>query len=276
MAFDEASDCLKNNDHHGGRQNLQIMMKFLKRANASYELQTKNDPDLTQELKMLSEDYLTSCDIAQALEALEAGDLITGLATGELEAKDIEAALNHGWNALDRYKEAENLAESTVDDICYRSKVAQALLYQNVFKNTRKAKKIFTAIVRSSASHYHSQKDWYKEAETNLKKIEESEPTFQKAKIMEELQPDHARIKDAVIQSKRDLQTLINFFYTNYPPIAKNDGTPRAMPIVSNVGRVKAIRKMIISYHPDKIDKSDMKYKLLCEEITKVFTDMNK
>ena len=47
MAFDEASDCLKSNDHQGGRQNLQIMVKCLERANASYALQRKNDPELT-------------------------------------------------------------------------------------------------------------------------------------------------------------------------------------------------------------------------------------
>ena len=39
IAFEEASDSLKNNDHQGGRQNLQIMMKCLERANGSYALQ---------------------------------------------------------------------------------------------------------------------------------------------------------------------------------------------------------------------------------------------
>ena len=35
----------------------------------------------------------------------------------------------------------------------------------------------------------------------------------------------------------------------------------------------KAIRKMIFFYHPDKIDKSNLKYKILCEEITKILAE---
>ena len=43
---------------------------------------------------------------------------------------------------------------------------------------------------------------------------------------------------------------------------------------MTKLGVAKAVRKMIVSYHPDKIDKADPKKKILCEEITKVFTDM--
>ena len=82
------------------------------------------------------------------------------------------------------------------------------------------------------------------------------------------------RIREVTKDARRNLQQAINFVFTNYPPIRLDSGKERVLPLVSKLGEAKAIRKMIVSYHPDKIDKSDMRYKLLCEEITKVFTEM--
>ena len=52
------------------------------------------------------------------------------------------------------------------------------------------------------------------------------------------------------------------------------NGTMKPKPDVLKLGsKQKAIRKMIFFYHPDKIDKSNLKYKILCEEITKILTE---
>ena len=91
---------------------------------------------------------------------------------------------------------------------------------------------------------------------------------------MEELEPDLEKIRKAVKGAGSDLQKMIEFFYTNYPPIPTSDNAPRPQPLVSKLGKAKSIRKVIFSYHPDKIKGRDMKYKLLCEEITKIFTEM--
>ena len=91
---------------------------------------------------------------------------------------------------------------------------------------------------------------------------------------MEELKLDLEKIREGTKGAKWNLQEAINFIFTNYPPMLLASGTPRSLPSVSKLGEAKAIRKMIVSYHPDKIDISDMKYKLLCEEITKIFTEM--
>jgi hypothetical protein len=220
----------------------------------------------------MTEEYHTSCDIAQALEAMEGGSLISSFASKEMESKDVKSSLNHGWNAIDKFKEAENLAASTVDEIFYNAKAAQGSLYFNIFKNTDKAKKIFTALMKSSASTNHHDKNWYQEAKSSLQALKEKDPAVQKERVMKELQPELEKIHDAVKEAGQDTQKIIDFFYRNYPPIPLNDGTLRAKPMVSKLGDSKAIRKMIYSYHPDKINKSDIRYKVLCEEITKIFT----
>merc|ERR1712004_176113 len=107
MAFQLASEFLKRGNFQGGRHHLQTMQTSFDKAKNSYSLTDKDDPELTRELKTLMEDYLISCDIAQALEALEAGNLITTLAAKDLTPDDVEDALNKGWNALDKFKEAE-------------------------------------------------------------------------------------------------------------------------------------------------------------------------
>ena len=85
---------------------------------------------------------------------------------------------------------------------------------------------------------------------------------------------DIERITEELKRDKNDKQKFIDFIYRNFPPIPNANGTLKPKPIISKLGENKALKKMIYSYHPDKIDKSDLRYKLLCEEITKVFTEL--
>ena len=272
MASELASKFLKKKNFQGGRHHLQTMLTAIDKTKDSYALTELDDPQLTRELRTLMEDYLTSCDIAQALEALEAGNLITSLAEKDLESDDVEDGLNKGWNALDMFKEAEILAQNTMDDIFYQSKCAQGSLYSDIFKLPGKAKRIFTSIVDSSASHFKDS-DWYQDAERRLKAMEAIDPAAQKARILGELRPELEKLRKATVEAGADIQKLIDACYRISPPIPKKTGSPRPKPNVQQLGQKKAIRKMIFLYHPDKIDKSDMKQKLLSEEITKIFTE---
>ena len=76
-----------------------------------------------------------------------------------------------------------------------------------------------------------------------------------------------------VKEAAADIQKLIDACYKISPPIPKKAGIPRPRPDVQQLGPQKAIRKMIFLYHPDKIDKCDMRQKFLSEEITKLFTE---
>ena len=273
MAFNLVSESLQKRDHQRAKHYLQIMNSAFEKASDAYALQDA-DPDVTKDLKLLAEDYLTSCDIAQALESLEAGGLIASLAQQDIDAEEVESALDHAWNAIDKFSEAEHLTVDTMDEISYHAKSARGVLFLKVFKNLTRAKKIFTAIVESSASEHHKGKEWYQETEAGLRTIESKDPTFQKDKILEELKPDQQKIREGTRNARINLQEAINFTFTNYPPPPLADGSKRTTPSVEKLGDAKAVRKMIVSYHPDKIDKSDPKKKILCEEITKVFTEL--
>ena len=90
---------------------------------------------------------------------------------------------------------------------------------------------------------------------------------------MDELRPELETIREAAREAGTDSQQLINDLYRMSPPIPKNNGTMKPKPDVIRLGKQKAIKKMIFFYHPDKIDKSNLRYKFLCEEITKILME---
>ena len=90
---------------------------------------------------------------------------------------------------------------------------------------------------------------------------------------MEELQPKLEKIRKAAQEAGTDTQLLINQLYRISPPVPRKNGSVKPKPDVTTLGQQKAVKKMIFFYHPDKIDKSNLKYKFLCEEITKILTE---
>ena len=90
---------------------------------------------------------------------------------------------------------------------------------------------------------------------------------------MEELRPELEKIRKAAQEAGTDSQQLINELFRISPPIPKKSGTMKPKPDVMKLGKQKAVKKMIFFYHPDKIDKSNLGYKFLCEEITKILME---
>ena len=90
---------------------------------------------------------------------------------------------------------------------------------------------------------------------------------------MEELRPELEKIREAAQEAGTDSQQLINELYRISAPIPKKSGTMKPKPDVMKLGKQRAVKKMIFFYHPDKIDKSNLKYKFLCEEITKILME---
>ena len=90
---------------------------------------------------------------------------------------------------------------------------------------------------------------------------------------MEELQPKLEKIRKAAQEAGTDTQLLINQLYRISPPVPRKNGSVKPKPDVTTLGKQKAVKKMIFFYHPDKIDKSNLKYKFVCEEITKILTE---
>ena len=173
LAFELVSESLKGKDFQAGRQHLQTMRTSIDNINDSHALREKEDEETTKELKALTEDYRISCDIAQALEGVEAGNLIYSLAKKDLESQDVEYALNKGWDALDKFKEVERLSQSTMDDVSLEAKAGQGFIYFDVFKMTEKAKRIFISVTEQSA---YQDFDWYRGAEQRLKAMTATDP----------------------------------------------------------------------------------------------------
>ena len=173
LAFELASEFLKMKDYQAGRQHLQTMLKSIDKVKDSHGLREKEDEEVTKELKALMEDYLVSCDIAQALEGVEAGNLIYSLAKKDLESSNVECALNKGWDALDKFNEVESLSQSIMDDVFLQAKAGKGFIYCDVFKMPEKAKKIFTSVVERSL---HKDCDWYQAAEERLKAMAANDP----------------------------------------------------------------------------------------------------
>ena len=173
LAFDLASEFLKGKDFQGGRQHLQAMLTSIEKIKDSYALKENEDAEMAKELRTLREDYLISCDIAQALEGLESGQLLYSQAKKDLESNDVEYALNKGWDALDKLKEVDKLAQSTMDDASLQAKAGQGLIYIDVFKMKEKSKKILEAVVTQTAFQDFP---WYFEAQQRLEAMATSDP----------------------------------------------------------------------------------------------------
>jgi len=186
----------------------------------------------------------------------------------------VEAALNMAWSAMDKLREAEHLSEDNQDRTWLKAKSLQVLLFLQVFKNVKKAKKIYKTLKESSASERFADDNLFLKAQLKLQQLDNEEPEVIMRRYREEIVKDLDEINKKAKEAKKDVQSFINFVYQTYPPISRKDGAVRPKPNVSKIGEDKAIKKVIISYHPDKIKDSDKKYALICEEITKVFTEM--
>ena len=150
----------------------------------------------------------------------------------------------------------------------------QGILFDLAIKNKGKAKKIYQTILEAYGARPFSSTEWYIEIQSNLERLKSQEPEVQKAKILEDIQPDIEEIKRVIGESSGDYQKVIDFIYLKYTPIPRNNGNLRAKPNVSKLGPSKAIKKMIYYYHPDKIAQNNLKLKILSEEITKILTDL--
>ena len=150
----------------------------------------------------------------------------------------------------------------------------QGILFDLAIKNKGKAKKIYQTILEAYGARPFSSAEWYIEIQSNLERLKSQEPEVQKAKILEDIQPDIEEIKRVIEESSGDYQKVIDFIYLKYTPIPRNNGNLRAKPTVSKLGPSKAIKKMIYYYHPDKIAQNNLKLKILSEEITKILTDL--
>ena len=119
----------------------------------------------------------------------------------------------------------------------------------------------------------------YQEAEARYKDLRNKE--YQK---MEKEEEDERKSKDQFLKelvlelkmldsvAEMSFQELIEFLFENFPPNHKENAKKPEVKDPNNPGEKRRAYFILSShYHPDKVDanKFGMKYKVLCEEISK-------
>jgi hypothetical protein len=187
------------------------------------------------------------------------------------------------YDCLDKYREAYILTTSFSErftdieleaNIC--SKIGCAV--KNYLKDMKKAQKILTHCISLGLSLQHRNahtEDWYKKAYNCLqdvrKKIvqeEEIEKSKDKVNIKKELVDIFAELNK---KAEGDHAEFIKFILEKHKP--KEDLNFNVDEQVKKTNIKKVLTKVIAMYHPDKISDTEMRKKILFEEIAKLLNN---
>ena len=157
--------------------------------------------------------------------------------------------------------------------------MVEGKIYQELLDNEVKAKDCFKEVLDLALLYEYTKEKSYKEAQTLYmdlrrkedQKVEEEEEEGRKSRdqFMKELLPE-LRMLDSV--GGMSFQELIEFLFENFPPKHKENAKKPEVKDPNNSGeKRRAYFLLCTHYHPDKVDanKYGMKYKILCEEISK-------
>ncbi len=93
---------------------------------------------------------------------------------------------------------------------------------------------------------------------------------------LQELKPDLKKLEEANSTYCGNDTGFIQHIYKTFPPKNKHHKLPAAAKLeaMDRLEVKKVLQKAVLHYHPDKVDaeKHGIKWKLLCEDITKQFT----
>ena len=180
---------------------------------------------------------------------------------------------------LDNIQRAKKLCRDKNMNIFCRNKLVEGKIYQELLDNEVKARNCYKEVIDIALSQGYNKEKSYKEAQTLYKdlrrkednKVEKEEDDERKSRdqIMKELVPEFKMLDSA---GEKPFQELIEFLYKNFPPKHKENAKKPEVTDDNNAGEKRKAYFILCShYHPDKVDvsKYGMKYKLLCEEISK-------
>mmetsp|Transcript_5935 Transcript_5935/g.8876 ORF Transcript_5935/g.8876 Transcript_5935/m.8876 type:complete len:471 (+) Transcript_5935:36-1448(+) len=207
--------------------------------------------------------------------------------TGEAIIKDDVKALtdDQKHDAMDAFKTAISLQDGKDTLLEARSSVKLGNLWWSFAKDQTKLDKNYMG--RGHKYIFHSfileeslrpmnfrQARWYQEVLLKMKKYQKLKrdafdqlSSAEKA-VLESLKPT---IEEIQKEAGKNIQALIKFLYTKHPP--KIDKSKHQLGELSSNQLKKALRKAILHYHPDKNCQGDLKWRLLCEEITKILNN---
>lgn len=218
--------------------------------------------------------FLQRCS-CESIQACENGDRLFQQSIMNEENFNPEAARG----ALDNYRQAIVLArEQDVElEAIALSKMGSA--YKRVLKNDNQAKTYFTrciALANSLVPRILTNKDWFVEATDAIQCYQQK----QEKEIEEVLKKSRQHLlegmKDVVnaldLTMNVSLKNFITHVYTKHPPKNSSHVIPDFKAFQDDKSLIKCVIK---HYHPDKIafdenNEDEMKWVILCEEISKV------
>lgn len=244
---------------------------------------TRATREMLTEVQVLEQDVFYHMCSASSIQARVQGDQLLQVALQEQEELD----MNLIFEVIDWYKQAVVLAREVDIEQEAIAESRLGVVYDNVLKLSFRAKAYFThslQLAESLKPRMFTSQVWYNECTGALKRYQdetrardEQEKRKARAKFLEELKEDLQNIR----AHKAEAIPLIKYLYLNYPPKIptwKKPTDEKMKKWESLQTDSKDYKKLLIEalrvYHPDKVDENQYgkKWKVLCEEITKMVT----
>ena len=239
--------------------------------------------DLLSEIHTLEQDVVYHTCSALSTKARMQGDELLKTALKDQEELD----MNLIFEIIDWYKQAVIQAREVEIEQEAIAESRLGVVYDRVLKVVPRAKAYFIHslnLAESLKPRVFTSHDWYKDCITALQKYQEEarlrdeeEEKQCRARFLEELKDELKDIED----NKANAVQLIKHVYANYPPKnltwqkpSDDDVQKWATWARGSKEYKKLLLKALAVYHPDKVDENvhGKKWKVLCEEITKMIT----
>ena len=242
---------------------------------------TRATREILTEVRVLEQDVFYNTCSASSIQARVQGDQLLHVALQEQEDLDMTLI----FEVIDWYKQAVVLAREVDIEQEAITESRLGVVYDKVLKLTLRAKQYFThsfELAESLKPRIFTSLEWYKDCTAALKRYQDEA----RRRDEQERQKVRASFLEALSEELDDLRAhkleaipLIKHLYTKYPPKITTWKKPSDEEI-KKWGSVeseskdykKILLKALSVYHPDKVDENlyGMKWKVLCEEITKM------
>lgn len=239
--------------------------------------------EMLNEARVLEKDVFFHTCAAKSVQARMMGEEL--LQTALLEQEALQMTLI--FDVIDWFKQAVVLARNVEIEQEAIAESRLGYVYDKVLRITLRAKAYYThcfELAESLKPRMFTACQWYKDCTATLlryqeeaKKRDVEEKSKERSGFLEELSQELEEIKD-----HKDLAVeLIKFLYANYPPKNPSWKKPSEDEMedweelkTTSKAYKKLLIKALAVYHPDKVDEGvyGKKWKVLCEEITKMLT----
>ena len=286
LIFIQAAVAVADKDFKAAIQLLEEVRQFgVEEVKALMAREEKKENEaLFKDLSLLEADSRLNRQLAEALQLVTNGD--NELASTLANYENLQLDLIFGVE--DKYKYALVLARGEDVEIVCLTLTKLAKLYLKVYTDgihRTKARETLNDVMNYSKVIGRNlyETDWYREAASMLRELQEAEQAKEDKEWQNMRKVALAKLSKELKQlaefAKKNNRGLVEALFSTFPPKHRADeGWNKLVPEDlgdDDIGWKNLIRKMVIIYHPDRVDKAKLgeKYHVLCEEIT---TELNR